>query len=394
VVGFSTPSAIAMQCIYHLSTFVAAGVLPIPAPPPAHVPTPSLDPVKFTLGLPRSESEMAARQAPLPCLPGGSPTMRVDDIPTFLLSHDLDSFWIRFFREDQNPLVPDLECVLYNTFYALEGDILDTMAGEMNSHIYPVGPLVFDSTASCDRVEEELSLAGAGSASSLWEEDPISLAWLDHQTPNSVLFVSFGSITRVSMQQMQEFASGLELSKHAFLWVIRPDLIETICADNKYHMMFSDFVGRTSDRALLVPWAPQTAVLSHPSVAAFLTHCGWNSTIESISSGVPMLGWPRFADQNTNCHYIAHVWKIGLELQSYADPDGNTVVSKEEVALKVKKIMTCDKTDLEIAKIRTNSKNFQMAARKAVQQGGSSQTALTKFVDLIRGKTKYPPPSS
>ena len=105
VVGFSTPSAIAMQCIYHISTFVAAGVLPIPAPP-APVPTPSLDPVKFTLGLPRSESEMAARQAPLPCLPGGSPTMRVDDIPTFLLSHDLDSFWIRFFREDQNPLVP------------------------------------------------------------------------------------------------------------------------------------------------------------------------------------------------------------------------------------------------------------------------------------------------
>ena len=136
--------------------------------------------------------------------------------------------------------------------------------------------------------------------------------------------------------------------------------------------MFSDFVGRTRDRALLMPWAPQTAVLSHPSVAAFLTHCGWNSTIESISSGVPILGWPRIADQYSN----THVWKIGPRLQSYANLDGTAVVPKEEVAQKVKKIMACDKTNAEIANIRTNSRSLQLAARKAVGNGGSSQTAL------------------
>lgn len=103
MVVFATPSAIAMQCIYHLPPFVETVVLPIPAHPLAHVSTPSLDPVKLTLGIPRSESEIAARQAPLACLPGGSPTMRVNDIPKFLLSHDLDTFFLRFFREYQNP---------------------------------------------------------------------------------------------------------------------------------------------------------------------------------------------------------------------------------------------------------------------------------------------------
>ncbi|KAG0577784.1 hypothetical protein KC19_5G181600 [Ceratodon purpureus] len=389
IVVLATPSAIAMQCIYHLQTFVANEVLPLPAPPLGQAP--SLDPVKLTIGLPRSEPEIKARQAPLTCLPGGSPTMRVDDIPTFLVSHDLDAFFPRFFRELQNPFLPDSECILYNTYSALEGDILNAMAGDMNSHTYAIGPLVFDTPpTSSDGVGKELSLLGAGSASSLWEEDPISLAWLDHQAPKSVLFVSFGSITTVSMQQIQEFATGLELSKHAFLWVIRPDLIESICADNGHQGMFSDFMGRTRDRGLLVPWAPQTAVLSHPSVAAFLTHCGWNSTIESISCGIPMLGWPRFADQNTNCHYIVHVWKTGLALQGHLDPNGATVVSKEEIANKVKKIMACDKTDLEVDEIRNNTRNFQIEARKAVERGGSSQTALMKFVELIKGITKCP----
>ena len=158
--------------------------------------------------------------------------MRADDLPTLMLSHDLDSFFPNFFREFQNPLLPACECILYNSFHALEGDILDAMAGDMNSHIYAVGPLIFDSTviststsSSYNVVEDEdISLAGGGS-SSFWEEDLIPLAWLDHQTPNSVVFVSFGSLVTVSMQQMQEFASGLEQSGHAFLWMIRPDII-------------------------------------------------------------------------------------------------------------------------------------------------------------------------
>jgi hypothetical protein len=370
VAAFVTPSAISNQCCYHLQTFTSAGLLPLP-PPPAHAP-PSLDPKYYTLGPPHSDEEAAARQAPLTGLPGGSPTMRVDDLPTFILPHDPENFFVHLHREIQNPLLSDCECILYNTFH------------DLNSNIYAIGPLVLNPTIE-DGVEE-LTLAGAGSA--MWEEDSVSLSWLDTRSPNSVLFVSFGSLATITAEEIQEFAWGLEMSGHAFLWAIRPELLESMCEKKEFETTFSQFLTRTKARGLLVPWAPQTAVLSHPSVAAFLTHCGWNSTIEGISVGLPMLGWPRFADQNTNCHYITHVWKIGLALQSQVK-DGRAVVLKEEVAQKVKKIMATGEADLEVEKIRTNCKTLRMAARKAVSKGGSSQIALEKFVELIERRATH-----
>ena len=389
VVGFITPSAIAGQCFFHLPTFLSTGSLPLP-PPPAHAPTPSLDLPTLTLGPPRSDEEAAARRAPLTCLPGGSPTMRVEDLPTPLLTHDIDSFWYRLYQM-QNPLLPECDCILYNTFRDLEGDVLDAMNG-MNSNVYAVGPLVLNSETTVDGVEE---VAMAGVESALWEEDRVSLSWLDARSPSSVLFVSFGSMATISVEQMQEFARGLEMSGHAFLWVMRSDLIENMCENKEFESVFSEFVVRTRDRGLLVPWVPQTAVLSHPSVAAFLTHCGWNSAIESISCGVPMLGWPRFADQNTNCHYITHVWKIGLQFESQVR-GGSAVVPKEEIARKVRQIMAAEGMDMEVDKIRTNSRKFQKAASNAVAKGGSSQTALATFVELIQKRTKHwsPPQDS
>ncbi|XP_024366402.1 7-deoxyloganetin glucosyltransferase [Physcomitrium patens] len=388
VVGIVTPSAISLQCYWNIETFIDAGILPLP-PPPTYILTPSLDPVKLTLGLPRSDQETAIRDAPLTCLPGVSPTMRVNDIPTFLQTHDLNSYFIRFFRFTQNPLLPDCECLLFNTFHDLEGEILDAMT-DINSNIYFVGPLVFNSTENQVDEVEELSLAATASA--LWKEDPLSLSWLDNQKQNSVLFVSFGSIATMSIEQMQELALGLEMSGHAFLWVIRSDLIEDTHENKEFQIMLSDIMQRTQDRALLVPWVEQIAVLSHPSVAAFLTHCGWNSTIESISTGVPMLCWPRFAEQNTNCHYIKCVWEIGLDFKSQVKDD-TTIVSKEEVAKKVRKIMAIDGADLEIDKIRTNARNLRIAARKAVSGGGSSHTAFMKFVQQIEKTSKLQLPS-
>jgi aminoglycoside N3'-acetyltransferase len=110
---------------------------------------------------------------------------------------------------------------------------------------------------------------------------------------------------------------------------------------------------------------------------------------------VPMLGWPRFADQNTNCHYITHVWKIGLQFESQVR-GGSAVVPKEEIARKVRQIMAAEGMDMEVDKIRTNSRKFQKAASKAVAKGGSSQTALTTFVELIQKRPKHwsPPQDS
>jgi len=212
----------------------------------------------------------------------------------------------------------------------------------------------------------------------------VSLSWLDGRKPKSVVFVSFGTMVTVSMLQMREFAAALESSNVAFLWVTRSDLIDDTSQSKECQTMFKEFEKRTQNRALLVPWVPQTAVLSHPAVGAFLTHCGWNSTLESISSGVPMLGWPRLSDQNTNSHYVTSVWKVGLQLRRSISEDGSAVVLKEEIAHKVKKIMGDSETeDQEMSEIRRNARSFQMAAMKAAAKGGSSQVALAEFVELI-----------
>jgi hypothetical protein len=298
--------------------------------------------------------------------------MRVEDLPAFMLSPDLDQWYWHLLREIQSPLLPDCDCLLFNTFQVLEGDVLEAMSGHLNEIVYGVGPLVL----------------GDG------EEDAGALSWLDARSAGSVLFVSFGSLATISVEQMREFALGFEMSGYAFLWVIRQDAIENLCeVDEEFEAVFSAFVARTRDRALLAPWVAQTAVLSHPSVGAFLTHCGWNSVIESVASGVPMLAWPRFADQTTNCHYITQVWRVGLPLQgldTLEDAAGGTTVPREEVDRMVRKMMATQGTDLEVDHIRANSRKLQIAAKQAVATGASSQAALTKFVNLVESwRTKH-----
>lgn len=373
---FVTASAVAEHCKFHLSTFISAGILPLPPPPDVNV---SAFKTSGTLALPQSDAEAAARTALLTCLPGGSPTMRVDDIPTFFLTHDLENFFIRHYLNTHNPPLPESDCILLNTFSDLEGDVLNAMTGTMNENVLALGPLVLQ---SMDGVEE-VKVAEVGSG--LWKEDSVSLTWLDDQKPRSVLFLSFGSLISVSKEQLREYALGLEASNVPFLWAIRPEL--TADATEEFQTMFTAFVERTRDRALLVPWVPQTAVLSHPSVGAFLTHCGWNSVLESICCGVPMLGWPRFSDQKTNIHYITNVWKIGLELeQGLVAEIGIPIVRKEEVTAKVRKIMGT--VDGDVANMRSRCASLQMAAKRAVGHGGSSQVALAKFVELIISRSK------
>lgn len=310
--------------------------------------------------------------------------MKVGDIPTVLLSNDPDDFMIRFFNDWQNKNIPRCACILSNTFYELEASVIDAMS-DMNSRILPVGPLVFQTSSNVNDGDddEEPCLAGAGSA--LLEEDHKSLLWLDKQSSGSVLYVSFGSVATVSLEQVKQLAWGLEMSQQAFLWVVRTDLVRDLKGDTTFQTTFAEFVHRTRDRALFVPWVPQALVLSHPAVAAFLTHCGWNSTIESICSGVPMLCWPQFVDQPTNCFYITRVWNVGLEL----DREVRTgLVLQEEVERKVRRIMSIrgddQSDDPEIVLIRNNCRELRNASKKAVMKGGSSHTALLDFVQQMK----------
>ncbi|XP_071927872.1 UDP-glycosyltransferase 83A1-like [Coffea arabica] len=164
------------------------------------------------------------------------------------------------------------------------------------------------------------------SVGSYWPEDSDCLAWLDKQPVQSVIYVAFGSFTVFDQTQFQELALGLERTNMPFLWVVRRNL--TAETDNAYPKGFKE---RIQGRGRLSSWAPQQQVLSHPSVACFLSHCGWNSTIEGVSNGVPFLCWPYFADQFTNRSYICDDWKVGLRLEKY----GNGIIAQGEVKNKI-----------------------------------------------------------
>ncbi|XVE49532.1 hypothetical protein DITRI_Ditri01bG0090200 [Diplodiscus trichospermus] len=152
--------------------------------------------------------------------------------------------------------------------------------------------------------------------SNLWKEQPECLQWLDSKEPKSVVDVNFGSITVMTAQQLVEFAWGLAYNKQTFLWIIRPDLVR---GDSS--ILPPEFLEETKERGFMASWCPQEQVLNHPAIAGFLTHSGWNSTIESIGSGVPMISWPFFAEQQTNCRFACTQWGIGMEIDNNVKSD-------------------------------------------------------------------------
>ncbi|KAL5987357.1 hypothetical protein ACLOJK_038522 [Asimina triloba] len=203
-----------------------------------------------------------------------------------------------------------------------------------------------------------------------WQEDTECLRWLDRQPPNSVIYVAFGSFTTFDKRQFQELALGLELCNRSFLWVVRPDLIDASSAADYFP---DGFRARIGDRGQIVGWSPQQKVLAHPSIACFVTHCGWNSTTEGLSNGVPFLCWPYFSDQKLNLAYICHVWKVGLALEK----DGDGIVSREEMKGKIQALVGDEG-------LKARSLELKGIVRKSVVEGGSSFKNFNDFVEAMK----------
>ncbi|KAB2002307.1 hypothetical protein ES319_D11G058000v1 [Gossypium barbadense] len=202
--------------------------------------------------------------------------------------------------------------------------------------------------------------------SSLWKEDSKCLEWLYKRQANSVLFVSYGSITVMTDQLFEEFAWGLANSNHPFLWVVRPDMVM-----GNPGIFPGEYYKEIEGRGLIVNWCPQDQVLSHPSVGAFLTHCGWNSTLESISGGKPVICWPFFDEQPTNCLYLCNQWGIGKEISND--------VKRDEVTTLVKMMMEGD-----VGKeMKLKALEWKKKAEEATNVGGSSYNNLNKFISDI-----------
>ncbi|XP_031492685.1 UDP-glycosyltransferase 83A1-like [Nymphaea colorata] len=258
-----------------------------------------------------------------------------------------------FFKcvEKSSESMKGISHVLCNTFEELESPFLDLI-----NNAIPIGPLL-----PANKAKHQ--------PSSIWAEDWSCIDWLNQQPTCSVIYVSLGSTTVLSQHQLGELAIGVELTGRPFLWVSRPDIMGSF-GGAAYPEGFMERVGR---RALIVGWAPQKEVLSHPSVACFLTHCGWNSTMEAVSNGVPMLCWPYFGDQFLNQTAIVEVWKVGLELEK--EDDGT--VGKEEIREKLELVINDEG-------IRERLTHLEEKGKKATMKGGASARNFEGFVDMMK----------
>ncbi|MED6107594.1 hypothetical protein PIB30_015554 [Stylosanthes scabra] len=236
--------------------------------------------------------------------------------------------------------------IICNTTYDHEPAALDFVP-----QIIPIGPL----------------LATNSIAWNFWPEDSTCLNWLDLQETNSVIYVAFGSFTVFDHTQLQELALGLELSNRPFLLVIRPDI-----NNGENQSFLKEFEERVKNIGKVVQWAPQQRVLSHPSIACFVSHCGWNSTMEGTTKGVPFLCWPYFADQLFNQTLICDVWKVGLRL----DPAGG-IITREEIMCKIKNLLQDEGFKVRAMELRNLVINN-------IKEGGRSSINLNNLVHWIK----------
>ncbi|KAL4294114.1 hypothetical protein AHAS_Ahas18G0195700 [Arachis hypogaea] len=258
--------------------------------------------------------------------------------------------------------------ILVNTFFDLEASTIKELQEQesrgMVPSIHAIGPFV----------QHESSMIEGNDNNTLG-----CLNWLDKQQENSVLYVSFGSGGTISHEQIIELALGLELSGQKFLWLLKPpskfDIIFDFgnFSEDPLKYLPSGFSERTKEQGIIVPyWAPQIKILGHAAIGGYLCHCGWNSILESVAHGIPMIAWPLFAEQRMNAALFCN----GLKVAIRAKVNEMGIVERGEVAEVIKNLMIGD----EGKEIRQRMRELKGSAEDAINEGGSSTRTLTQLV--------------
>lgn len=206
------------------------------------------------------------------------------------------------------------------------------------------------------------------SRSSLLQKDYNCISWLDKQTDNSVVYVSLGSIAFMNEKELAEMAWGLANSKQPFLWVVRTD---TNNVSNCINLLPQGFQEALGERGCIITWAPQKEVLAHNAVGGFWSHCGWNSTIESISEGVPMICQPYFGDQKVNARFLSQEWGVGIQVENNLE--------RGEVERAIQRLMVNEEGKLLRQRATKLKENIELSTR----QGGFSSNSLNDLVNHI-----------
>ncbi|CAJ1850080.1 unnamed protein product [Sphenostylis stenocarpa] len=293
--------------------------------------------------------------------PGLPFSLATRDIPSFILPSNIYTFALpsleeqfQHLDEEPNPIV------LVNTFQDLEPEALKAID---KLTMIPIGPLI-PSALLDGKDPADTSFGG-----DIFHGSNDYVEWLDSKPALSVVYVSFGTLAVLSQRQMEELARALLDSGYPFLWVIRESnekLQELSCRKE------------LEKRGKIVNWCSQVEVLWHGSLGCFVTHCGWNSTMESLVTGVPMVAFPQWTDQGTNAKMVEDVWKTGMRVDGKVNEEG--IVEAEEIRKCLEVVMGRGGKGEEL---RRNAEKWKCLAREAVKEGGSSDRNMRSFLDDV-----------
>ncbi|XP_058757401.1 UDP-glycosyltransferase 73C6-like [Vicia villosa] len=272
---------------------------------------------------------------------------------------------------------------IINTFEELEKEYVNGYKKERNDKVWCVGPVSLCNKDGLDKAER-------GNIASISEDN--CLKFLDLHKPNSVVYVCLGSLCNLASSQLIELALGLEETSIPFIWVTRDGVNKT--QELEKWIRDEKFEERNKGRGLIIRgWAPQVVILSHPSIGGFLTHCGWNSILEGISFGVPMVTWPLFGDQFLNEKLVNQVLKIGVSLgvkvvmQFGEEEKIGVVVKKEDIKEAICRVMNEGDQEGKVRSERVSE--LSEIAKKAVEKGGSSYINMALLIqDIIQLQSK------
>ncbi|CAD6226234.1 unnamed protein product [Miscanthus lutarioriparius] len=306
--------------------------------------------------LPPRESQLCT---PVPELP----PLRVKDL---VYSKHSDHELVRRVLARASETVRGCSGLVINTFEALEAAEIGRLRDELADLpvILAAGPL-----------HKLSSNSSRGAGSSLLAQDRSCIEWLDAQRSGSVLYVSFGSLAAMDSSEFLEVAWGLAESGHPFLWVVRPNLVRGCCDDDSVRRRrLPDGVEDAvrAGRGVVVRWAPQQEVLAHRAVGGFWSHCGWNSTLEAISEGVPMICRPDAVDQMMNTRYVQDVWGVGFELEGELE--------RGKIKDAIRKLMS----EREGDEMRERAQELRGKVEGCLESSGPSQIAIDKLVNYIQ----------
>ncbi|XP_062169630.1 mogroside IE synthase-like [Alnus glutinosa] len=283
------------------------------------------------------------------------PSLGINDVPSFF--NDTASYpallkvVINQFSNFQ-----EANWIFCNTYDKLEHEVVNWMASRWPvKTVGPTIPSMFLDKRLEDDKEYDLNLFKPNADA--------CMNWLDTKEIGSVVYASFGSLAALGEEQMAEVAWGLKNSNCYFLWVVRA---------SEEKKLPINFLQETTEKGLVVTWCPQLDVLAHKAIGCFMTHCGWNSTLEALSLGVPMVAMPQWTDQPTNAKFIVDVWKVGVRIKV----DEKGIVTREEIEMCVREVMEGERGK----EMKKNSMRWKELAIEAVDAGGSSDKNIEEFL--------------